>query len=628
MHDGDNNTAALLHLATASVPQRLLYPYSHLQRVTTMSSILRPTAETEQVRSRYPSRRGNPLQESPSDVNNKVVLSRVTDLTVLLSPTKSSGRKFGQKTSGGSPARRTPRAMSSPAKRNPVPAMTEVILASSSSNRVLRSPSRIVKTDLPTHKLTTSQLFHSRETFSVIDPFKDMQAPKSSSVALEPITGEVTSLHRSRLSSPLKRPARQMHEQSSPSRSRIALCQPASGVDPTSPLKKPPVRNVRGSSPAKAQDELPELLRSPTLAKSLNDISEPVLSLSPSKNCTAERIAKHQEETLPSMRRRSALVSCNTRLPVESNVVDAENQLVSESFTPIRVPPTVQFVESPPSEDTIEAEDDHWSPSVPMFLTKSFAQLCLSSPTSPRSKEQEIQSSEGSPSPMGQDSQADFIVYVDCISSNSGKSRDHFDRILSQLGAKTLKRWNWNPETQGTPSKRPRVGLTHVVFFGGSARTLKKVRAARKMGVQVQCVGLSWVMQCRQSQRLTIGAAGHEVDVEAELDKLSKPLKSAPTYTTPKKQGPVVIAVEISAPEIGTDYLAPVKFDDAPNIFTTEHFMPARSVLPIPTISPTKAKPVVMLTELESRQLELARKNSAKFKPAISSPLSKKAWRA
>lgn len=230
---------------------------------------------------------------------------------------------------------------------------------------------------------------------------------------------------------------------------------------------------------------------------------------------------------------------------------------------------------------------------------------------------------------------AELVVYVDCRSTENMNSSEHFSTSLTELGAKTLKRWNWNPETQRTPSKRIKVGLTHVVFFGGSVRTLKKVKEARKLGIHVECVGLSWVAQCKTSQRLTIGVAGHEVDVEAELIKLATQHRKSMEprlLITPEKPTSVSLTAEPqqneTQPKHQQEYSCPVKFDDGSNIFSTTHFMPARPSTSISSIAPEQESIPHKLTELEIRQLALARRDSAKFRPPISSPLSKKAWRA
>lgn len=100
------------------------------------------------------------------------------------------------------------------------------------------------------------------------------------------------------------------------------------------------------------------------------------------------------------------------------------------------------------------------------------------------------------------------IVYVDVHTAEGADASSIFVDLLSQMGARCVKQWNWNPRTSmvsphndtasptdGSPSTSPatgRVGITHVVYKDGGQRTLQKVR--QSSGV-VSCVGVGWVLE-------------------------------------------------------------------------------------------------------------------------------------
>lgn len=86
------------------------------------------------------------------------------------------------------------------------------------------------------------------------------------------------------------------------------------------------------------------------------------------------------------------------------------------------------------------------------------------------------------------------IVFVDVHTSEGADASGIFVELLTQMGARCLQKWSWNPNSTSN-SESTKVGITHVVFKDGSKRTLEKVREAN--GV-VQCVGVSWVLDCER----------------------------------------------------------------------------------------------------------------------------------
>ena len=83
------------------------------------------------------------------------------------------------------------------------------------------------------------------------------------------------------------------------------------------------------------------------------------------------------------------------------------------------------------------------------------------------------------------------VVFVDVHTSEGADASGIFVELLTQMGARCLKSWPWNPSSP-TNGDSSRIGITHVVYKDGGKRTLEKVREAN--GV-VQCVGVSWVLE-------------------------------------------------------------------------------------------------------------------------------------
>jgi len=87
------------------------------------------------------------------------------------------------------------------------------------------------------------------------------------------------------------------------------------------------------------------------------------------------------------------------------------------------------------------------------------------------------------------------VVHVDVHTSEGADASGIFIELLTQMGARCVKNWTWNP--RGSPAgedgaSSSKIGITHVVFKDGGKRTLEKVR--ERSGV-VQCVGVSWVLE-------------------------------------------------------------------------------------------------------------------------------------
>jgi hypothetical protein len=80
------------------------------------------------------------------------------------------------------------------------------------------------------------------------------------------------------------------------------------------------------------------------------------------------------------------------------------------------------------------------------------------------------------------------VVFVDVHTTEGADASILFTELLTQMGARCVKRWDWN----GKGEEGTKIGITHVVFKDGGKRTLEK---ARDTGGVVSCVGVGWVLE-------------------------------------------------------------------------------------------------------------------------------------
>ncbi|KXJ91214.1 hypothetical protein Micbo1qcDRAFT_162837 [Microdochium bolleyi] len=88
------------------------------------------------------------------------------------------------------------------------------------------------------------------------------------------------------------------------------------------------------------------------------------------------------------------------------------------------------------------------------------------------------------------------VVFVDVHTSEGADASAVFVELLTQMGARCVKTWTWNPSNDGMGESK--IGITHVVYKDGGKRTMEKVRESN--GV-VQCVGVGWVLDCERENR-------------------------------------------------------------------------------------------------------------------------------
>jgi hypothetical protein len=105
--------------------------------------------------------------------------------------------------------------------------------------------------------------------------------------------------------------------------------------------------------------------------------------------------------------------------------------------------------------------------------------------------------------PQAQGILSSAIVFVDVYTSEGADASGVYIDLLTQMGAKCVKDWRWNPRAsiaganaaeEGPNSAKAgnAVGITHVVYKDGGKRTLEKVRDAKG---EVCCVGVRWVLE-------------------------------------------------------------------------------------------------------------------------------------
>ncbi|CZR66649.1 uncharacterized protein PAC_16550 [Phialocephala subalpina] len=84
------------------------------------------------------------------------------------------------------------------------------------------------------------------------------------------------------------------------------------------------------------------------------------------------------------------------------------------------------------------------------------------------------------------------VVFVDVHTSEGADASALFTELLTQMGARCVKSWNWNGNLE------EKVGITHLVFKDGGKRTLEK---AKETNGVVTCVGVGWVLDCERENK-------------------------------------------------------------------------------------------------------------------------------
>ncbi|KAL6716396.1 hypothetical protein ACLMJK_005962 [Lecanora helva] len=104
------------------------------------------------------------------------------------------------------------------------------------------------------------------------------------------------------------------------------------------------------------------------------------------------------------------------------------------------------------------------------------------------------------------------VVHVDVHTTEGADASGIFVDLLTQMGARCVKQWHWNPRAsfggsaKGTASPQggspdagaSKIGITHVVYKDGGKRTLEKIRSANG---EVHGVGVGWVLDCEREDK-------------------------------------------------------------------------------------------------------------------------------
>ncbi|GKU19818.1 unnamed protein product [Fusarium langsethiae] len=185
-----------------------------------------------------------------------------------------------------------------------------------------------------------------------------------------------------------------------------------------------------------------------------------------------------------------------TKVPLKPADDSSPTPLKKRSFSASRAPPkrpsgstrsTAALPYSPKGRKSMPATipESPSTPSIPAPATPSKSDLWSSLGTPARTPRRDL-----NPAIL-----RGAVVFVDVYTSEGADASSIFVELLTQMGAKCMKSWNWNPSGSENDTTSSKIGITHVVFKDGSKRILEKVHESN--GV-VQCVGVSWVLDCER----------------------------------------------------------------------------------------------------------------------------------
>lgn len=193
----------------------------------------------------------------------------------------------------------------------------------------------------------------------------------------------------------------------------------------------------------------------------------------------------------PATPARPAPRNCSTTTKVPLKPADESSPTKSRRFSASRIPNN--GTGSLPKSATVISYSPEKKRSSDMFDINH-------QPTTPASKCDMWSNMGGSARTPQRDATSSLlrgaVVFVDVHTSEGADASLIFVDLLTQMGAKCVKTWTWNPDSaSNSECSSNRIGITHVVFKDGGKRTMEKVR--RSNGV-VQCVGVSWVLDCEK----------------------------------------------------------------------------------------------------------------------------------
>jgi len=168
----------------------------------------------------------------------------------------------------------------------------------------------------------------------------------------------------------------------------------------------------------------------------------------------------------PSPKKRSASIS---KLPVQRPTSNLARSNTVISYSPTKSTPRVTFKE----QSDVVMQDTVSTPSKPQMTSWS----TMGTPARTPRRDLNTALLKGA------------VVFVDVHTTEGADASTLFTELLTQMGARCVKRWDWNSNGEEASSK---IGITHVVFKDGGKRTLEKAKESN--GV-VSCVGVGWVLE-------------------------------------------------------------------------------------------------------------------------------------
>lgn len=262
------------------------------------------------------------------------------------------------------------------------------------------------------------------------------------------------------------------------------------------------------------------------------------------------------------------------------------------------------------------------------------------------------------------------VVYVDVHTTEGEDASGIFLELLTQMGARCVKQWSWNPrgsiagfaDGEHSPTQsdaiNSKIGITHVVFKDGGKRTMEKVRESRGA---VFCVGVGWVLDCERENKWLdeadyaidtslVPRGGHRrrksmeprmlANMNGNLVPAETPAKQTPdfsptkeflTFSTPASRrdsfsidphAPATPVIEVTDENLGGSPLSP----------TTPYYLSKGAQLVQQTCPPKQSQELLFPIsgriedqpdEGVRQRLLVARRKSLQWVPKVSSPLGR-----
>jgi hypothetical protein len=226
-------------------------------------------------------------------------------------------------------------------------------------------------------------------------------------------------------------------------------------------------------------------------------------------------------------RKRARSMSTDIQLPIRAS--PSRFKLVPKSRKSVSPSPSTSTRRSPLAE--VGAHDPEVSSPAPTTPSKSTTSTAAtpskSTPATRRTPKADQHFLRGA------------VVFVDVHTTEGEDASGIFIELLTQMGAKCVKSWSWNPRSSHSPgvdgaepaTNTSKVGITHVVYKDGGVRTMEKVRQA---GELVKCVGVGWVLEYASSlRRLFLNAnANGDIVASAQINGSTRNIttSTAPSY--------------------------------------------------------------------------------------------------